>query len=104
MPSHAYATVAAAAMASTLPPNRASRCRISPPGDFVSDNVDHGPHKFVGGAHVGEVMSHGRPIEFHPTPPGTPAWGSGWKHAVARYYNHAIALNIHGSSVAAREN
>ena len=72
--------------------------------DFVSDNFDHGPLGFVGGAYVGEVMSHGRPIEFHPTPPGTPAWGSAWKRAVAEHYNHTISLNIHGSSVSHRAN
>jgi gluconate 2-dehydrogenase alpha chain len=72
--------------------------------DFVSDNFDHGPLGFVGGAYVGEVMSHGRPIEFHPTPPGTPAWGSAWKRAVARHYNHTSAINIHGSSCAAPQN
>jgi gluconate 2-dehydrogenase alpha chain len=72
--------------------------------DFVSDNFDHGPLGFLGGAFVGEVMSHGRPIEFHPTPPGTPAWGSGWKKAVAEHYNHTSSLGIHGSSIAVRQN
>jgi gluconate 2-dehydrogenase alpha chain len=72
--------------------------------DFVSDNFDHGPLGFLGGAYVGEVMSHGRPIEFHPTPPGTPAWGSAWKQAVARHYNHTSLLNIHGSSIATAQN
>jgi gluconate 2-dehydrogenase alpha chain len=72
--------------------------------DFVSDNFDHGPLGFVGGAFVGEVMSHGRPIEFHPTPPGVPAWGSAWKRAVAEHYNHTASLNVHGSSVAVRQN
>jgi gluconate 2-dehydrogenase alpha chain len=72
--------------------------------DFVSDNFDHGPLGFVGGGYVGEVMSHGRPIEFHPTPPGTPAWGAEWKRAVVRHYNHTSNLNIHGSSVSARQN
>jgi gluconate 2-dehydrogenase alpha chain len=72
--------------------------------DFVSDNFDHGPLGFVGGAYVGEVMTHGRPIEFHPTPPGTPAWGSKWKRAVVAHYNHTSVLNIHGSSSAAKQN
>ncbi|MFL6664802.1 MAG: GMC family oxidoreductase [Rhizobacter sp.] len=72
--------------------------------DFVSDNFDHGPLGFVGGAYIGEVTSHGRPIEFHPTPPGTPAWGSAWKRAVAEHYNHTAVLNVHGSSVSARPN
>jgi gluconate 2-dehydrogenase alpha chain len=72
--------------------------------DFVGDNFDHGPLGFLGGAYIGEVMSHGRPIEFHPTPPGTPPWGSAWKQAVAQHYNHTAALLIHGSSVAIAQN
>ncbi|HEX2199336.1 MAG TPA: GMC family oxidoreductase [Burkholderiales bacterium] len=72
--------------------------------DFVSDNFDHGPLGFAGGGYIGEVMSHGRPIEHHPTPPGTPAWGSAWKKAVARHYNHTAAINVHASSLAVRQN
>lgn len=72
--------------------------------DFVSDNFDHGPLGFIGGAYIGEIMSHGRPIEFHPTPPGTPSWGKEWKQAVVRHYNHTSVLNVHGSSVSTRTN
>lgn len=72
--------------------------------DFVSDNFDHGPHGFIGGAYVGEIMSHGRPIEFHPVPPDTPKWGADWKRAVVRHYNHTSVLSIHGSSVASPRN
>jgi gluconate 2-dehydrogenase alpha chain len=72
--------------------------------DFVSDNFDHGPLGFVGGGYMGDVMSHGRPIEFHPTPPGTPRWGAAWKRAVARHYNHTVLLNVHGSSIASWAN
>jgi gluconate 2-dehydrogenase alpha chain len=72
--------------------------------DFVSDNFDHGPHGFIGGAYVGEIMSHGRPIEFHPVPPDTPKWGADWKRAVVRHYNHTSALSIHGSSIASPRN
>ena len=72
--------------------------------DFVSDNFDHGPHGFVGGGYIGDVMSHGRPIEFHPTPPGTPQWGSAWKRAVARHYNHTVSINVHASSLATWHN
>jgi gluconate 2-dehydrogenase alpha chain len=72
--------------------------------DFVADNFDHGPHNFVGGAYVGEVMTNGRPIEFHPTPPGTPAWGAAWKSAVVKHYNHTAVLNVHGSSVSIKQN
>jgi gluconate 2-dehydrogenase alpha chain len=73
-------------------------------GDFVGDNFDHGPLGFVGGAYIGEIMTNGRPIEFHPTPPGTPSWGAEWKKAVVKHYNHTCSLNIHGSSVASARN
>lgn len=68
--------------------------------DFVSDNFDHGPLGFVGGGYIGETMSHGRPIEFHPVPEGTPKWGAQWKRAVARHYNHTSTLGVHASSMA----
>ena len=72
--------------------------------DFVSDNFDHAPHGFMGGGYIGEVVTHGRPIEFHPTPPGTPSWGAAWKKAVAEHYNHTTVVSVHGSSVATRTN
>jgi gluconate 2-dehydrogenase alpha chain len=49
-------------------------------------------------------MTNGRPIEFHPTPPGTPTWGLQWKKAVARHYNHTILVQQHGTSTASRLN
>lgn len=72
--------------------------------DFAADNYDHGPHKFVGGIYLGELMTNGRPIEFHPTPPGTPAWGAAWKAAVVKHYNHTSVINVNGASSSARQN
>lgn len=72
--------------------------------DFAGDNFDHGPHKFIGGAYIGSIMTNGRPIEFHPTPPGTPNWGMDWKRAVAKHYNHTAVILAHGSSTASRGN
>jgi gluconate 2-dehydrogenase alpha chain len=72
--------------------------------DFAGDNFDHGSLGFIGGGYIGEIMTNGRPIEFHPTPPDTPSWGSAWKRAVVRHYNHTSVLNAHGSSVATRHN
>lgn len=72
--------------------------------DFAGDNFDHGPLGFIGGAYIGEIMTNGRPIGFHPTPPGTPSWGAKWKQAVVRHYNHTSTINVHGSSVATRWN
>lgn len=72
--------------------------------DFSGDNFDHSRLGFIGGQYVGAIMTGGRPIEFHPTPPGTPAWGLGWKQAVARHYNHTILIQQHGTSTASRLN
>jgi gluconate 2-dehydrogenase alpha chain len=53
--------------------------------DFSGDNFDHANMNppFIGGQYVGSIMTGARPIEFHPTPPGTPPWGLEWKRAVA---------------------
>jgi gluconate 2-dehydrogenase alpha chain len=72
--------------------------------DFGGDNFDHSQLGFIGGQYVGAIMTGGRPIEFHPTPPGTPNWGLGWKQAIARHYNHAVAIQQHGTSTASRLN
>ena len=72
--------------------------------DFVSDNFDHAGLGFAGGGYIGEVMSHGRPIEFQPAPPGTPKWGSAWKRAMVKHYNHTVSINVHASSLAVRQN
>jgi gluconate 2-dehydrogenase alpha chain len=72
--------------------------------DFGGDNFDHSQLGFIGGQYVGAIMTGGRPIEFHPTPPGTPNWGLGWKQAITRHYNHTVAIQQHGTSTASRLN
>ena len=72
--------------------------------DFGADNFDHGGLGFIGGAYVGAVNSNGRPIQYHPVPPGTAPWGRNWKQAVVKHYNHTVMISIHGSSVSQRQN
>jgi gluconate 2-dehydrogenase alpha chain len=72
--------------------------------DFGGDNFDHSQLGFIGGQYVGAIMTNGRPIEFHPTPAGTPSWGLEWKKAVARHYNHTVLVQQHGTSTASRFN
>jgi gluconate 2-dehydrogenase alpha chain len=72
--------------------------------DFSGDNFDHSNLGFIGGQYVGAIMTNGRPIEFHPTPTGTPTWGLEWKQAVARHYNHTILVQQHGTSASSRLN
>jgi gluconate 2-dehydrogenase alpha chain len=72
--------------------------------DFAGDNFDHSGLGFIGGAFIGAVNTNGRPIQYHPVPPGTPNWGKGWKQAVIKHYNHTVMLSLHGSSAAQRQN
>jgi gluconate 2-dehydrogenase alpha chain len=72
--------------------------------DFAGDNFDHGGLGFIGGSFIGAVNTNGRPIEYHPVPPGTPSWGKAWKQAVVKHYNHTVMLGLHGSSVSQRQN
>jgi gluconate 2-dehydrogenase alpha chain len=72
--------------------------------DFAGDNFDHSGLGFIGGAFIGAVNTNGRPIQYHPVPPGTPAWGKGWKEAVVKHYNHTVMFSLHGSSVSTRQN
>lgn len=70
--------------------------------DFSADNFDHGPHGFVGGGYIQIQVVSGAPISYHPTPQGTPQWGSEWKRAVKRYYNHSASITITGSAMPSR--
>jgi gluconate 2-dehydrogenase alpha chain len=72
--------------------------------DFAGDNFDHTGLGFIGGAFIGAVNTNGRPIQYHPVPPDTPAWGKGWKQAVVKHYNHTVMFSLHGSSVAQKQN
>jgi len=72
--------------------------------DFAGDNFDHSGLGFIGGAFIGAVNTNGRPIQYHPVPPGTPNWGKGWKQAVVKHYNHTVMFSLHGSSVAQKQN
>ena len=72
--------------------------------DLAADHFDHGGLGFIGGGYIGAVNSHGRPILYHPVPPGTPAWGKSRKQAVVKHYNHTVMLSVHGSSMSQRQN
>ncbi|MCK8787849.1 GMC family oxidoreductase [Roseomonas sp. NAR14] len=71
--------------------------------DYNSDNFDHGPHGFVGGANITNAYTNGRPIAYHPVPPGTPAWGSAWKKAVKENYNTTTNVAAQGSVMSYRD-
>jgi gluconate 2-dehydrogenase alpha chain len=72
--------------------------------DFNGDNFDHRNLGFIGGADISQNPTGARPIQFHPVPNGTPAFGSQWKKAVAYWYNRAFGLNAQGGVQAYRQN
>ena len=72
--------------------------------DFNGDNFDHGGLGFIGGGYIGVMQTGARPIESHPTPQGSPTWGSGWKQAVARNYLRTATVACHGAVMSHRGN
>jgi gluconate 2-dehydrogenase alpha chain len=72
--------------------------------DFNGDNFDHSGLGFFGGAWIQAGPTNGRPILTRPVPPGTPRWGSDWKKATAKWYNHAFSIGASGCNYAHREN
>jgi gluconate 2-dehydrogenase alpha chain len=72
--------------------------------DFNGDSYDFAKAGFIGGGGISTSSSGGRPIGYHPTPPGTPKWGSDWKKAVVAAYNHTVNVGNQGSVMAYRQN
>ncbi len=72
--------------------------------DFNGDNFDHTGLGFFGGAIIASGNSGARPIGYHPVPPGTPRWGSAWKHAVAEHYNSTAAVSALAANYSHRSN
>lgn len=65
---------------------------------------DRAPVGVVGGATIGAGINSGRPIGYHPVPPGTPRWGADWKKAVAKWYLRAMAIGVTASNMPSRYN
>jgi gluconate 2-dehydrogenase alpha chain len=73
--------------------------------DFHANwDFDRAPFGYVGGSIIGSAMYGGRPIQWHPTPAGTPAWGSKWKEETARWYDRSMNIAASGSVMPNRGN
>jgi gluconate 2-dehydrogenase alpha chain len=72
--------------------------------EFNGDNFDHHGLGFIGGGYIGALNTGARPIETHPTPEGTPTWGSHWKRAVAANYLKTAPISTHGAVMSHRNN
>jgi gluconate 2-dehydrogenase alpha chain len=72
--------------------------------EFNGDNFDHSGLGFIGGGYLACWTTNGRPIETHPTPDGTPAWGGKWKRAVVENYLKQTSISTHGAVMSHRQN
>ncbi len=72
--------------------------------DFNGDNFDHAKLGFIGGGYIALWTTNGRPIETHPTPGGTAAWGAKWKKAVIDNYLKSASIATHGAVMSHRAN
>ncbi len=86
-------------------PFMASGGLLSVMDDFHSNwEFDRSSTGFVGGTTIFGGMFHGRPLEYHPVSPGTPAWGSTWKESMAKWYSRSMRISSNGSVMANRYN
>ena len=72
--------------------------------DFNGENFDHAGLGFFGGGYFGCNTSSAPPIGGRTVPHGTPSWGSEWKRATVKWYNHVAKFNTQGSVYATRDN
>lgn len=71
--------------------------------DFSIGQIDFAKEGFIGGSYITGGHTGGRPIEQMSLPPGTPAWGAGWKQAIGEWYGHNMSIAAHGSNMAYRD-
>ncbi len=73
--------------------------------DFYANwNFDRSEHNYIGGSVLLAGTSGGRPIQYHPVPPGTPRWGPQWKDAVAKWYLKSMSIGAMASVMPNRYN
>jgi gluconate 2-dehydrogenase alpha chain len=72
--------------------------------DFNGENFDHSGLGFFGGGYFLCGQAGAPPIAGRAVPHGTPAWGSEWKRATAKWYHHFAKFNTQGSVYANRKN
>lgn len=71
---------------------------------YTNQHFDRSTVGFVGGSVIIAGLSSGRPIAFHPSPPGTPRWGATWKQETAHWYQRAMPIGAMASVMPNRYN
>ncbi|MGF6976084.1 gluconate 2-dehydrogenase alpha chain [Paraburkholderia sp. JPY465] len=71
---------------------------------YTNRQFDRSAARFVGGSVLVSGHPGGRPIGYHPVPPGTPRWGSDWKSGMARWYQKSMPIGAMASVMPNRYN
>lgn len=71
--------------------------------DFSVNQIDFGREGFIGGSYISSGQFNGQPIRSMALPPGTPAWGGGWKQAIKEWYGRSMSISSHGSNMSYRD-
>ncbi len=72
--------------------------------DFNNDNFDHSGLGFFGGGSIRVTPIGSAPIAYHPTPDGTPTWGSEFKRQVKKNYLSSMSIGCEASNYSTRTN
>lgn len=72
--------------------------------DFNGDNFDHKGLDFIHGGTIALAQTGARPIQSHPVPPGTPAWGADFKKAMVKYYGRILGVGMQAAVMPYRQN
>jgi gluconate 2-dehydrogenase alpha chain len=72
--------------------------------DFNGENFDHAGLGFFGGGYFSCNHAAAPPVGGRAVPHGTPRWGSEWKRATVKWYQHFVRFNTQGSVYANRDN
>ncbi|UZK69662.1 GMC family oxidoreductase [Sphingomonas sp. S1-29] len=72
--------------------------------DWNGDNFDFGKAGYIAGGGISAGQNSGDPLNYHPTGPGQPRWGAGWKKAMADGYQHSTGVGFQGAVMSYRQN
>jgi gluconate 2-dehydrogenase alpha chain len=72
--------------------------------DFNGDNYDFAKAGYIGGGGISAGQNSGDPLTYHPTHPGAPRWGAGWKQAMVDAYQHTTGVGHQGAVMSYRQN
>ncbi|MGI4813807.1 MAG: GMC family oxidoreductase [Janthinobacterium lividum] len=71
---------------------------------YTNWEFDRAKAGYIGGSVILAGHSGGRPIAYHPVPPGTPRWGATWKEQVAKWYPRSMQIGAMASVMPNRYN